>query len=75
MIAAPLGHVNASLIGIFMIERPGVGHRRKYIIVSRRDARFRCRRHPAPRMPPDPNQTLAQSLQYVLMTAFRQRSE
>jgi len=41
MIAAPLGHVNASLIGTFMIERPGVGHRRKYIIVSRRDARSR----------------------------------
>jgi len=34
MIAAPLGHVNASLIGTFMIERPGVGHRRKYITIS-----------------------------------------
>jgi hypothetical protein len=27
------------------------------------------------RMPPDPNQTLAQSRQYVLMTAFGQRPE
>ena len=39
MIAAPLGHVNASLIGIFMIERPGVGHRRKYIMISRKEMR------------------------------------
>ena len=39
MIAAPLGLVNASLIGTFMIERPGVGHRRKYIMISRKEMR------------------------------------